>query len=87
MTSNEGGDRGWDEPVVRFPVNCPICARSSLTELPVSVIAEALIAGLSIRLHARCHDVRWDATELEVEQIREYLGAAVYTGPRRPANE
>jgi hypothetical protein len=85
VTSNDEGDRGWEEPVIRLPVNCPVCARSLLTELPVSVIAEALIVGSSIRLHAGCHDVSWDATELEVEQIREHLGAAVHTGVRRPA--
>jgi hypothetical protein len=83
--SNDSGDRGWEEPVVRFPVNCPICARSSLTELPIGVIAEALMMASSIRLHAGCHDVHWDANDLEVEQIREYLGAAVHTGHRRPA--
>jgi hypothetical protein len=56
-----------------------------LTELPVAVIAEALIMGSSIRLNASCHDVSWDATELEVEQIREYLGAGVVTGHLREA--
>jgi hypothetical protein len=43
--------------------------------LPVALIAEALIVRSSIRLHAGCHDVYWDATELQVEQIREYLRA------------
>ena len=33
----------------------------------------------SIRLHAGCHDIYWDASELEVEQIRSYLGAGVLT--------
>jgi hypothetical protein len=66
--------------MVRFPINCPICARSSLTELPLVTIAEALVAGLPIRLQASCHDVSWDATGLEVEQIRKYLGALVRTG-------
>jgi len=70
----------WKEPGVRFPVNCPLCAHWSLSELPVGVIAEALITGSSIRLHAECHDVYWDASEIEVEQIREYLGAAVLIG-------
>jgi hypothetical protein len=39
--------------------------------------------GSSIRLHANCHDVHWDATELEIEQIREYLSAGVVTDHRR----
>ena len=83
LKSNDARDEGWKEPGVRFPVICPICARALLTEVPVALIAEALIVGSSIRLHASCHDVYWDATELEVEQIREYLGAGVVTGHRR----
>jgi hypothetical protein len=79
VTHDEKGDRGWDEAVVRFPVNCPICARSQPTELRVGVIAEALILGSSIRLHAGCHNVRWDATQSEIEQMREYLSAVVHT--------
>jgi hypothetical protein len=82
LKSNNGIDGAWKEPLVRFPVTCPICARALLTELPVALIAEALIVGSSIRLHARCHDVYWDATELEIEQIREYLSAGVVTDHR-----
>ena len=83
LKSNDGNDAAWKEPGVRFPVTCPICARALLTELPVAVIAEALIVGSSIRLHASCHDVYWDATELEIEQMREYLSAGVVTDHRR----
>ena len=82
LKSNNGNDGAWKEPGVRFPVTCPICARALLTELSVALIAEALITGSSIRLHASCHDVYWDATELEVEQIREYLSAGVVTVQR-----
>ncbi len=66
-------------------MTCPICARALLTELPVAAIAEALIMGSSIRLHASCHDVYWDATEVEIEQIRGYLSAGVVTDHRREA--
>jgi len=83
LKGNDVNDAVWKEPGVRFPVTCPICARALLTELPVALIAEALIMGSSIRLHAGCHDVYWDATELEVEQIREYLSAGVVTVQRR----
>jgi hypothetical protein len=82
LTSNTANDGGWDEPRVRFPVTCPICARALLAELPVALIAEALIRGASIRLHAGCHKVDWDATQLEVEQIRQYLGAGAVTHAR-----
>jgi hypothetical protein len=60
-------------------VTCPICARALLAELPVALIAEALMVRSSIQLHAACHDVYWDADESEVEQIRSYLGAGVLT--------
>lgn len=63
------------EPIVRFPVACPKCGRERLTEFPVDVVADALKKGLDICLVATCHDVVWTATELELEQIREYLGA------------
>jgi hypothetical protein len=82
LKSKTANDGGWNEPRVRFPVTCPICARALLTELPVALIAEALIRGASIRLHAGCHEVAWDATQLEVEQIRQYLGAGAVTHAR-----
>jgi hypothetical protein len=41
----------------------------------VSDIAGALINGRRIRLYAICHDASWDASDIEVDQIREYLGA------------
>ena len=65
-----------DEPEVRFPVNCPECARELLTQMPMAVIERALSVGAAIRLRASCHDVHWEATALEVEQIRQYLDAA-----------
>jgi hypothetical protein len=64
------------EHYIRFPVNCPLCARELLTELPAAVVAKALAIGSRIRLYASCHDVWWDATALETDQIREYFSAA-----------
>jgi hypothetical protein len=61
------------ELTIRFPVTCPKCGRERLTEFPVSVVTEALLWGADICLVATCHDVIWDATEIELEQIREYL--------------
>jgi len=65
-----------EEPEVRFPVSCPVCARELLIRMPMTVIARALSVGASIRLRASCHDVHWEASALEVEQIRQYLDAA-----------
>jgi hypothetical protein len=48
-----------------------------LTEIPVDVVADALQRGSDICLVATCHDVIWNATELELEQIDEYLGAVL----------
>jgi hypothetical protein len=64
------------EPTIRFPVTCPKCGNELLTELPVAVVAVGLIRGSSIRLFADCHGVSWGASPLEIEQIREYLGAS-----------
>ena len=72
------------ELTIRFPVICPVCARALLTEMPVGPIAEALVAGSPIRLHASCHDVYWDANQVEIEQIRQYLGAVLITHPKDP---
>lgn len=63
------------ESTVRFPVTCPECGNERLTEFPVDVVVDALRRGTNICLLATCHDVIWDATDIEVEQIREHLGA------------
>jgi hypothetical protein len=44
--------------------------------MPVAVVAIGLIRGTSIRLFADCHGVSWEASPLEMEQIREYLGVS-----------
>jgi hypothetical protein len=64
------------EPTVRFPVACPKCGREQLTEFPISEVADALDRGSDISLVATCHDVIWTATELELEQIHQYLVVA-----------
>jgi hypothetical protein len=73
----------WKEPGIRFPVTCPLCTRAMVTELPVALVAEALLIGSSIRLHVGCHDVQWNATDIEIEQIREYLGTGVLSSIRK----
>jgi hypothetical protein len=63
------------EHVVRFPVICPKCRQEVLTAVPIGIAAAALISGRPIRLYASCHDVYWDAHSIEIEQLREYMGA------------
>ena len=65
------------DTIVRFPVACPKCGRERLTELPVEAVADALQRGSGICLVAICHDMVWTATELELEQIHEYLAAVL----------
>lgn len=64
------------EPLLRFPVVCPMCRREELAVLPTAYVAAALLKGCVIQLYASCHDVYWDAQPVEVEQLREYLGIA-----------
>jgi hypothetical protein len=64
------------EPTIRFPVACPKCGREQLTEFPMNEVVDALDKGSDISLVATCHDVIWTATELELEQIHEYLVVA-----------
>jgi phage terminase large subunit GpA-like protein len=61
------------EPTIRFPVVCPKCGREQLTEFPTNEVVYALKRGSDICLVATCHDVIWNATERELEQIHEYL--------------
>jgi hypothetical protein len=65
---------------VRFPVTCPWCGNERLTQLDADVVAVALARGLDICLVATCHDQIWNASELEREQIREYLEATCRIG-------
>jgi hypothetical protein len=64
-----------NNPVVRFPVTCPECGAEALSAFPIDAVAAALIDRSPIKLRASCHSVSWTATPIELEQIREYLGA------------
>jgi hypothetical protein len=61
------------EPTVRFPVACPKCGRERLAEFPIYEMVDAIKRGSDICLVATCHDVIWTATELELQQIYDYL--------------
>lgn len=64
------------EPEVLVPVTCPQCGAESMTRLGVSWVADALIAGKALRLTTKCHSADWEASESEIEQIREYMMAS-----------
>jgi hypothetical protein len=57
-------------------VRCPVCGLDGLTEFRLSVITDAFQSG-QIRLYANCHLAAWDASHVELEQIREYLDGAL----------
>jgi hypothetical protein len=71
------------ELTISFPVTCPKCGKERLTRFPMNVVADALLRGSDICLVSTCHDVIWDATAAELEQIREYLDASSVTSHRR----
>jgi phosphatidylserine synthase len=58
---------------IRFPVTCPKCASEQLINLPVAEITNVVLRGENVYLSARCCGVVWVASEIECEQIREYL--------------
>jgi hypothetical protein len=64
-----------NEQTIRFPATCPQCGMETLDEYPIAEVAAALIGGGKLRLYASCHEYHWSASEREMEQIREYLGA------------
>jgi hypothetical protein len=68
---------GYDmpEPILKISVTCPHCALQSLAELPIALIANALLIGKAIRLYSRCHNHYWTATFAEREQLRKSLAA------------
>jgi hypothetical protein len=71
-----------NEPTIQFPVVCPVCGNEALGEYPVAVVADALLAGTeALQLRSRCHGHGWSATQHELDQIREYLGAWLKTLP------
>jgi hypothetical protein len=62
------------ESEILIPVKCPICSQEPLTGFRISVVAEALQT-MEIRLYANCHLTSWEASELELARIRQYMDA------------
>ena len=71
-----------NEPTIRFPVICPLCDAEAITEYPVADVASALLTrSTGFELYARCHDYHWTASQGELQQIREYMGAWLRAAP------
>ena len=62
-----------NEPTMKFTVTCPACALESVFDIPIAVVANALLMDKGIRLHAGCHGQYWTATFVEREQLRKTL--------------
>ena len=71
------------ENLLRVPVVCRICRKESLAELPKESVTEALNDGTPIHLSAACHGQAWQASNLEREQLRDYLYAAHLSASER----
>jgi hypothetical protein len=67
------------EIFIRFPITCPLCGKEQLIDLPVAEIADSLLKSEDVYLSASCCSVVWVASEIESEQIREYLAAIART--------
>jgi hypothetical protein len=61
-----------NEPTIEVPVSCPVCEKERLCALPVAATASALLNRESIKLTCTCQ-MQWNASDVEREQIREYL--------------
>ncbi len=65
-----------EQCLVRFPITCPRCGNESLTIFRAVAVAVALFEWRSMRLYSPCHEMFWDASKLELEQIEAYLGTS-----------
>ncbi len=63
---------------IRLPVVCPICGVDSLANLCLTDIVRGLCCGQNIALASQCHGARWDANEIEIEQIKDYFMATIF---------
>jgi len=62
---------------LRFPVVCPICGVESLANLCLMDMVRTLYCKRSIALASQCHGSRWDANQIEIEQIKAYCMATI----------
>ena len=49
------------------------CGNEVLAALRIADLVAALVNSRKIRLYAICHDASWDATDVEMQQLREYV--------------
>ena len=59
-----------------IPVICRHCGKETITGFPELVVATALRRWNHMALHAGCHKGSWDASDEEVQRVRDYVGQA-----------
>jgi hypothetical protein len=62
-------------PVISLPVRCPQCGALTSTEFPVVVVTIALVKWNNMCLYAACHEGTWDASDRELDLLRQHVGA------------
>lgn len=72
------------EPTIEVPVNCPSCSKEGLCSLSVAATAAALLSHRCVKLRCACQR-QWNASDVEREQIREYLAMLAPWGATVPA--
>lgn len=68
-----------DAPI-RFPVVCPLCGVDSLVSFCLADIVRALYCAQTIVLASQCHGARWEANQIEIDQIWDYCMATIFQG-------
>lgn len=69
-------------PLIRFVVTCPTCGAKQSAAFNAAELADALISSKPIRLYASCHDISWNASEPEVQAIRDHIYKAAIESER-----
>jgi hypothetical protein len=71
-------------PVLKIPTVCPKCGVEGLVSLPVDRVAAGLMRG-KLELRGACRHPSWEASEVEREQIRQYMSTPVLEAVSRDA--
>jgi hypothetical protein len=67
-------DSNSEEAPTLVPVRCPICGQESVAIFPAIVVVVALTRWNNLGLHSSCHLASWNASKLELKNIRAHLG-------------
>jgi len=70
-----------NEVLIRFPIVCPVCGMDSLGGCRLMDIVNALFQSQPLGLTSHCHRECWQASDIELAQISDYLSAAILHRP------